>query len=417
MAIGDILGLTPGKLDKSGNTIIWIYAKKAPEYGVYRDPLRVSVHFADEDLALEAKQRATLAVLSPLRGQIAGLIDGWRDPVELEAEVHHLAAGKQADGGKVEGAESKPDKKRYSRGPIGWFQRGRDKRNRSRAIRYDRRVADALIMGLEGSTPEAVALLTDIRNDIVSERKSIAQADYMLWAALAGLAFLLLTWVISSPGVGLLPNPPAKGHLIWTGAAAGTLGAFFSIATGLRNRTILIDLQKWDNRSDAILRIAVGTIGAGILLCLLLAQWVTLVGVTDKLITGTNDDALVMALAIGFVAGFSERAVGDLLAKAGESITDAAPNRDVAVEQAKAAAAAAAQTPLIPAPVAESAPTVAVDPATEAIDESPCDSPPVEGEVRTADVDLPVAVGGVSADVLAPAAPAKPPAGKERKNP
>jgi len=411
--------IQPGQPDASGNTVLCIYAKNPPVYVVYRDPMRVMVHFSDET-GLESKQRAALSVLSPLRGQISGLIDGWRTPVDGEADGHDSAAGNQADGGdpaggKVVGRELAPANRRYGRGLIGWFQKYRDKRNRARAARYDRRVADALIMGLEGSTPEAVALLTDIRNDIVSERKSIAQADYMLWAALAGLLFILVVWTISSST--LLPNPPTNAHLIWTGAAAGTLGAFFSIAIGLRSRTILIDLQKWDNRSDALLRIAVGTIGAGILLCLLLAEWVKLAGVTDKLTGGDANEALVMALAVGFVAGFSERAVGDLLAKAGDSLTDAAPNRDVAVEQAEAAAAVAAQTPLTPASDADQALSVVIDPAMDAIDESPCDSPPVEGEVSTADADLPVAVGGVSADVPAPAAPAEPPAGKDSKKP
>jgi hypothetical protein len=166
-----------------------------------------------------------------------------------------------------------------------------------------------------------------------------------------------------------------------TGAAAGTLGAYFSIAIGLRNRTVLIDLQKWDNRNDGLLRIAVGTIGAGILLCLLLAQWVTLSGVTETLTGKKGEDlALLMALSIGFVAGFSERAVGDLLGKAGDSLTDAAPSKDVAVEQAKAAAAAATQAPVTGPPDSDVTAAAPADPAGDVLDESPCDSPPVDGE-------------------------------------
>jgi hypothetical protein len=284
-----------------------------------------------------------------------------------------------------------------------------DRRNRPRAKRYDRRVADALIMGLEGSIPAAVCLLTDIRNDIISVRKAIAQGDYMLWTAMAGILFIFAVWLLSNSRLHLLPQPPEKVHLILTGAAAGTLGAYFSIAIGLRNRTVLIDLQKWDNRNDGLLRIAVGTIGAGILLCLLLAQWVTLSGVTETLTGKKGEDlALLMALSIGFVAGFSERAVGDLLGKAGDSLTDAAPSKDVAVEQAKAAAAAATQAPVTGPPDSDVTAAAPADPAGDVLDESPCDSPPVDGETWTADEDLPVAVGGVSADVPAPSGPAAP---------
>lgn len=378
--------LEVGRKDSAGNTIVCMYAKKPPSYAVYREPMKVVVHFA-EDPRREAKQRAALACLNPLRGQISGLIDGWRTTKHdlRELEDDHENAGFF---------------KRLSLRP----RLGRIRRNKGRADRYDRRVADAMVMGLEGGTSDAVALLTEIRDEVKAERESIAETDYLLWAGLAGLVFMGAIWLISS--IAVIPNPPDKLNLVWTGAGVGVLGAFFSIATGLRNRAILIDLQKWDNRRDAILRIAVGTIGAGIVLSLILAQLVSITGITDTL----NDarTAVTMASVIGFLAGFSERAVGNLLATATGTLTGERKVEDVAAAQARAAAqpggavaAAAAAAVAVEAEFAEDAAAPADHPEV-GVDACLCDAPPLDSEVLTKDEDLPVAVGGVSADVVAP---------------
>jgi hypothetical protein len=362
------------EVDAGGNPVICIYAKKPPDYAVYRTPLRVMVQFADDRQIAQA-QRNTLAALNPLRGQISGLIDGWHS----------------SDNPKVQ----------------------------ARAMRYDRRVADAIIAGLEGTVADALALLKEIRDDIIAERKSIAQTDYLVWAAAAAIIFIVLVAILSAPGLNLFRNAPANARLIWTAAAGGSIGAFFSVATALRGRSILIDLQQGDNRRDALLRMAVGTIGAAILASLLMTGLVSLGSIGGPtLTTDKSIDPTLIALVIGFIAGFSERAVPDILGKASAALGDTKEG-DVAGDQAKAAATPAAQAAAaVAADVAGvQAAAAVVDVEIEAIDESPCDSPPIDGEVLTADQDLPVAVGGVSADVPAPAAPAEPPAGKDSKKP
>jgi len=395
-----IQGFTVGGKDVAGNDILYIYAKRPPTYLVYREPSKVAVQFA-EDPRKEAIQRAAIAALNPLRGQINGLVEGWR----IGSKNLKALEDEYRDGGF------------WKRVRLG-LKLAAVRRRSDRAACYDRRVADAVITGLEGSVPEALALLTEIRDGLIAERKTYAETDYLGWAAGAGITVLVLIWLMSS--IGLIPNPPPNMNLIWTGAAAGVLGAFFSIATGLRNRAILIDLQKWTNRRDAILRIAVGTIGAAILLCLLMAGLVTVGGVTDKLASATPtpgkaaSDTVVLAVIFGFIAGFSERAVGDLLGRATGSLMDSR-KEDVAAAQAKAVqpgaltSARVATVGIIP-DGDEDFVSAADQPELE-VDACLCDFPPLESEVLTKDEDLPVSVGGVSIDAPPPVVEPQPAAG------
>lgn len=288
-----------GAADHSGYDITCIYALNPPDYAIYGTKIRTCVQFAD-DPVLARQQRSAMSACSPLRGQINGLIDGWRG------------------GG------------RRSRG--------------HRVADYDRRVADALVMGFEGSVANTLALLTEIRNDIVAERRSLAQSDYLVTAVLA-VATLLLLFVCIRLGV----NNTAYAHASWnaalTGASGGTLGAFFSIAVGMRSRTVLVDIQKWDNRRDAILRVIVGTIGGGILICLFLTKLVTALNIDSTTLAAGDGLGGLTSLVIGFLAGFSERAVPDMLERASLA-TDASTGTnatDVATDQARAAASADAQ--------------------------------------------------------------------------
>ncbi len=66
-----------GRTDSSGNQILTVYSKIDQRYALYRTPERVVVQFADDD-AVGDQQRAALAPLNPVRGEINGLIDGWR---------------------------------------------------------------------------------------------------------------------------------------------------------------------------------------------------------------------------------------------------------------------------------------------------------------------------------------------------
>src|SRR6476661_5105194 len=64
-------------LDPAGKKITDVYVKNPPFYAIYHTDQRVMVHY--DDTTAEAKRQSELlAPLSPIRGEINGLIDGWR---------------------------------------------------------------------------------------------------------------------------------------------------------------------------------------------------------------------------------------------------------------------------------------------------------------------------------------------------
>ena len=271
-----VADIVSGGKDSAGADILCVYAKVSQIYAVYRTPERVVIQYAD-DPALGADQRKALAPLNPLRGQINGLIDGWRADERYEPTA--------------------------------------------RAKLFDRRVADALVMGLQGDPAHAEALLAEVKADLIEERTSPARVSYMIWAAVAAGAIVLLALVLARTLFG--DDDTVSG--LWLGTAAGAIGALFSTAIGMRTRAILTDLQWRENRMDAILRIGIGAIAGAVLVGLLLSDLIELtvgdaqVGNTAAGGTGPAGDALpsmlVLALA-GFFAGFSERLIPDLLEKA-----------------------------------------------------------------------------------------------------
>lgn len=100
------------------------------------------------------------------------------------------------------------------------------------------------------------------------------------------------------------------GIKMWRGFAAGAVGAFFSIALAIKGRTVLPDLLRTANMMDAVLRISIGAIGGAVLIALV---------VSDVVVFGLVDDThRLFPLIAGFFAGFSERLVPDLLARASQ---------------------------------------------------------------------------------------------------
>lgn len=279
-AAASVKDVHPDVDDFAGNSIICVYAYNPPLFAVYRTRNRVMIHFADNPV-LAQDQRGRVACLTPLRGQINSLIDGW-----------HTARD-------------------------GLFSRRREEENplRKRAMRYDRRVADALVVGLENDTATALTLLAEIKNDIISERTSIARTEYLIAALLLSLLFLLLAALLAIPTLSEFARFPKEAGAVWTAVSGGTLGAFFSIAIGLKGRTVLIDLQNRDNLADAALRILIGAIAGGMLLCLLVSGLISNVLDTGQLTPGSGKYKHLLVFVIGFLAGFFERLVPDLLSQ------------------------------------------------------------------------------------------------------
>lgn len=319
--------VTPGVLDFAGNQISCLYAYHPPDYAVYRTKARVMIHFADCEAVAKA-QRDRIACLTPLRGQISSLIDGWHT------------------------AENPWWRPRLEENPI-----------RKKANRYDRRTADAIVLGLDNSGNNAAetaqVLLAEIKNDIISERTSMARTDYLRFALFLVGLLIFLAWVASWPEVQHFFLFPNQMPAVWTSVSGGAVGAFFSIAIGLKNRAVLIDLQNRDNRADALLRMLIGVIAGGMILCLLLSGLISKQVGAGQLNPGERGYEPLLVFMIGFLAGFFERLVPDLLSQTNLG------TKEKSGTQGGTAAATPPSTPPTPTPPTPTTPAAPDGPGPE----------------------------------------------------
>jgi len=183
-----------------------------------------------------------------------------------------------------------------------------------------------------------------------------ALGTLVLWAATSSPSVALIAIIGAATSDWFARNVaklPSDTSSLWLAGATGAVGAFFSIAIGIRSRTVLTDLNMRDNIADSLLRILIGVIAATLLQCLLLAKAVHLaIGGVD-LAPPAGGSPWTVVLLVGFVAGFSERLIPDLLAR-------------TTLDPAKAAAPAPA-APGVAAPAAGPKPAaIAVAPAAPA---------------------------------------------------
>jgi hypothetical protein len=333
--------------DAAGAHITSVYTKQPPHYAIYRTAERVLVHFADADD--EAKQQgAALAPLNPLRGEVNGLIDGWR-----------------------------------------FSSRGRLK---DRAKRYDRRVADALGVALQNDVPSGLAVLTGIKTDIQDERTSWARFQYLIAASVASVAVILIVWAVNFPLFTALKPISPEVSMLWLALAGGTIGAFFSIAIALRTRTVLTDLHWVDNTADAVLRVVIGGIAAGVLVSLVRLQAVNIT-IGGGTLVGDIADIWLYALVVAIIAGFSERLVPDLLEKSA-AVAGAAPSpSSPQTGGTKTPSADGDAAPVSPAADAVHDQKVLEDACL--LEDCLCDKA-VQPAEATSDAELPPATGGIA---------------------
>lgn len=358
-----IADIVIGKNDLTDHEITDIYSKVKYTYAVYANTNRVMIQYSDDE-SLAKEQRLALAHLAPLRGEINGLIDGWRSS---------------------------------------WFAE-----NRSRARRFDRRTADALVVALQGDQASAETVLTAIKADIADERASLGRAQYITIAALSALIIFVLFWILTPSklvvaDVSRLELFILNNHL-WLSTGVGSLGALFSIALGIKGRNIQTDLRMRDNIVDAVLRVIIGAISAFILFSLIKSRVVTFsMGGTPVLLTGENTVTVEMAqhisIVAAFLAGFSERLVGNFLGNiALDSPQAPAPTTDRADKKDQPTKAGADEKNPLGKPAAADPDALKKDIATaddaRSVDACLCDTH-LDDDQLTTDDELPEASGGV----------------------
>lgn len=331
--------------DSAGAQICDVYARRPPEYAIYRTVERVLIHFAD-DRDQEQVQRSAMVRLNPIRGEINGLVDDWR----------------------------------------------RSERQQTKALRYERRVGDALTLAFERDVASAELLLTQIKKDITDERMAWARFLYLTYSFAAVAAAIAIFAFLNGEWFGRWYDFPADSWNLWFAAGTGGVGAFFSIAIGIRSRTIMTDLHKLNNFMDAVLRVVIGSIAAALLVCLVQSGAVTF-QIGEAKLDPTGNATWLYVMIIAFVGGFSERLVPDLLGKITAepgNATAAAPAPTASVGPAAAGADATSAAPAAAAAAAHA--------ADDEREHDACLSEVTIGpEEVTPDSQLPAAVGGVAA--------------------
>ena len=357
-----VADLCRNHLDSTGVMVEQVYTKVEGLYAVYRTEERIVIQFSD-DQAQGADQRKSLSDLYVPRGEIDTLLDEMRET--------------------------------------------RDKLRLSRARRYERRLADALTLGLQGQSNQALAEVERLKQDLLEERKSSARQFYLLASLAVGAPLILLIALLSSGlfDFGLSGPQRVVANSMWFAAAVGTVGAFFSTAMAIRNREIEPSISLQDTMLDAGLRMLVGALSGALVYALVkagaFAMKIGNADINDSEAFSSGGADWLLVLLVAFIAGFLERLVPNLLAKA--SAGEVKQTKTTISSRSAAEDAASSELNPLGQPAggqpAPGAPTDPADPADESDDpesgEDLCTDRPGTPEHVTQDVELPETLGGV----------------------
>lgn len=255
-----------GGMDSRGLRIDYVY-HKTPSYAVYRAGDRILVEFSDE-------------------------------PSERSTQIAHLA--KVLPFG---------DKLTYLTKCLAGFRILKD---------YDLQFAEALRLGLEGQ-PEAAQETVD--NAMADAKQLVVRAGrrvYFLTAASTLGAWIVVFIILQVAAFGVdvtkfeSAQPLKPLQLMLVALFGGSIGVVLSIAISIQSRTLTIDEDKWSNKVDAILRVSISVLSAGVLYAGFQSGVLPQISIGGATVSGTNASAAAVLL-LGVVAGFVERLVPSIL--------------------------------------------------------------------------------------------------------
>jgi hypothetical protein len=242
--------------DCEGRTIAEVYGKRAGCFAVYRvEDGDVWVHFSDDE-AEANKQRAAVASLSEIRWDIDKLADGFR----------------------------------------------------CRAANYHRDLAAGLQFALTGEAVNAQMKLNRTLVTLREARERRGRIEYMGFALISTIVLFGLLYLckVYYPHRENFESPETN---VWLVGRAALVGAFFSIALAIRGRSITLDDSRFSNAMEGFTRLIIGIISGGFLLLALSSGFVA------SFVAGGNAPIKSWegVVVIGFLAGFAERLVPNLL--------------------------------------------------------------------------------------------------------
>jgi hypothetical protein len=241
-----------GQTDCRGEKIDYVFFRRR-DYVIYRSGGKILVQYSDNDTTLR-EQVAHTAELLPLRGRLQYLMKDMTAPTA-----------------------------------------------------YHWQIAEAFRLGLDGQRDAAKSIMQAAIEDIVAKRVSKGRRNYLLSTGLAaGLAAVSAGAAAIWFQYGLESATTQSFLMMATGS--GALGALLSTAIALRARAVSTDSDLMSNIVDGTIRVLIGVISATVLYLILDSNML------QGLQLGSNSEKpWNLALLAGFLAGFLERLVPDLL--------------------------------------------------------------------------------------------------------